>query len=209
MIPHKTPFFLPLLYPSLLWRVPTSENEIYLTFDDGPIPGPTEFVLDELHQSKISSTFFCIGDNVRKHPEVFKRIIRDGHGVGNHTFHHLNGWSTNARTYFENIEQFDNTVKQHGKDDVKLFRPPYGRITRKQISLLASRKIVMWDVLTFDYDKSISPEKCLRKSIAATGPGSIIIFHDSLKAERNMKYVLPRFVEHFGSKGFTFKSLES
>lgn len=206
MIPHRVPFFIPLLYPSLVWQMPPENKSLYLTFDDGPIPGPTEFVLDELAKNKIKATFFCIGDNVRKHPGVFARVVHEGHTVGNHTFNHLSGWSTDNARYLGNIQQFETTVGEKHKSS-RLFRPPYGRIKRSQIKALPDFKIIMWDVLSFDFNKNLSPEKCLKNTIDATRDGSIIVFHDSLKAERNMRYAFPRFVDHFLQAGYQFKSL--
>lgn len=206
-IPHRTPFFLPWLYRSLTWRVPTSQRELFLTFDDGPLPGPTDFVLSQLKAAAAKATFFCIGDNIRKHSNIFAEIVAQGHCAGNHTFNHLNGWKTHEETYKENIEKCNEQFVKSGISAPSLFRPPYGRITRKQIRLLTEYRIIMWDVLSGDYKRSISPEKCLRNTIAATRPGSIIVFHDSLKAERNLMYTLPRFIEHFAERGFVFKSL--
>jgi peptidoglycan-N-acetylglucosamine deacetylase len=208
MIPHRVPFFIPLLYPTLLWRMPAEENKtLYLTFDDGPVPGPTEFVLDELEKFGIKATFFCIGDNIRKHPEIFLRIINAGHRVGNHTFNHLNGWSSDNGTYLENIQKFEDMATERGSTSSLLFRPPYGRIKRSQISSLNQFKIVMWDVLSFDFNKKLTADLCLRKTIEATRNGSIIVFHDSVKAEKNMYYALPRFIDHFLHQGFTFDLL--
>jgi peptidoglycan-N-acetylglucosamine deacetylase len=207
MIPHRTPFFLPWIYPKLTWRIPTEEKELYLTFDDGPVHGPTEFVLETLRQYSAKATFFCIGDNVRKHPGVFKKIVEDGHAIGNHTFNHLNGWKTANTSYFENIKQCDDLFRQNAVRS-KLFRPPYGRITGKQIKFLGDYTIVMWDVLSVDYLKSLSAEACLQNTLRATRSGSIIVFHDSYKAEKNMTHALPRFLEHFNDKGFSFKVLE-
>jgi peptidoglycan/xylan/chitin deacetylase (PgdA/CDA1 family) len=207
MIPHRTPFFLPWIYPKLTWRMPTEEKELYLTFDDGPVHGPTEFVLETLRQHAAKATFFCIGDNVKKHPGVFKKIVDDGHAIGNHTFNHLNGWKTAGPSYFENVKQCDEVFQQNAVQS-KLFRPPYGRITAKQIKGLSDYTIVMWDVLSVDYLKSLSAEACLQNTIRATRPGSIIVFHDSYKAEKNMTHALPRFVEHFMDKGFSFKVLQ-
>jgi peptidoglycan-N-acetylglucosamine deacetylase len=207
---HRTPFFLPWIYPDLVWRIPTDKKELFLTFDDGPVPGPTEFVLDTLKQYSIKATFFCIGDNVRKHPDVFKRIIDEGHAVGNHTFNHLKGWSTSLEKYIENVEMYESEVRS-SKFEVrnsKLFRPPYGRITKGQINALCDYSIIMWDVLTADYQRSVSPASCLRNSIAATRPGSIIVFHDSLKAEKNLSYALPRYIDHFLEKGFSFNVIK-
>jgi peptidoglycan-N-acetylglucosamine deacetylase len=207
---YRTPFFLPWFYPQLVWRIPTEEKVIYLTFDDGPVPGPTEYVLDTLHQFNVKATFFCIGDNVRKHPEVFKRILREGHRVANHTFNHLKGWSTELNTYVQNVERCEAELdghRLHSNDRDKLFRPPYGRISQSQVKKLSNYRIIMWDVLTHDYNKKISPQQCLTQSIKATRPGSIVVFHDSIKAERNMSFVLPQYINHFLDKGFTFGAL--
>jgi peptidoglycan/xylan/chitin deacetylase (PgdA/CDA1 family) len=204
---HRVPFFLPWLFPNLVWRINTAEKELFLTFDDGPVPGPTEFVLDTLRKFDCKATFFCIGDNIRKHPEVFQQVVNDGHAIGNHTFNHISGWSSPLKRYIENVSQCDTELRNAPFDihHSKLFRPPYGRITPKQVGSLNDYKIIMWDVLTIDYDKSVPPESCLRNSIRATRPGSIIVFHDSLKAQRNMMYALPRYLEHFLEQGFSFK----
>ena len=205
MIPHRTPFFIPIIYPSLIWRVPTVQKELFLTFDDGPIKGPTEYVLDELKKADAKATFFCIGDNIKKHPSIFDRILYDGHAVGNHTFNHLSGWKTKTKDYLSNIRQFEKSLP---KDvHTNFFRPPYGRITPSQIRALKDYKIIMWDVLSFDYSKNISPDDCLKNTIKAVRPGSIIVFHDSLKAEKNMRFVVPRLIKHFQDKGFSFKTL--
>lgn len=205
---HRTPAILPLLYPSLLWRMPADKKELYLTFDDGPIPGPTDFVLEELAKNEIMATFFCIGDNIRKHPEIFQRVVSAGHAIGNHTFNHLKGWQTSTKEYLDNIAQCEDLIIDYCQlPIVNLFRPPYGRITRTQIKAMPEKKIVMWDVLTRDYNKSISPEQCLKRSVKAVRNGSIIVFHDSMKAEGNLVYVLPRFIEHCLNEGYTFKPL--
>ena len=207
----RNPFFLPWLYPQLTWRIKTDAKELYLTFDDGPVPGPTEFVLGQLAKFNAPSTFFCIGDNIAKYPDVFRRMFAGGHAIGNHTFNHLSGWSTSTPDYLDNItqcqDQIDGLAVMGTSGAPKLFRPPYGRITRNQIKALGQHNIVMWDVLTHDYARSLSAERCLRGSIAATRTGSIIVFHDSFKAEKNMEYVLPRFLDHFASLGYSFKSL--
>jgi peptidoglycan-N-acetylglucosamine deacetylase len=211
MIPFRTPFILPFLYPSLLWRMSAEEKILYLTFDDGPVPGPTEFVLDVLQSLSQQATFFCIGDNVRKHPHVFRKIADGKHAVGNHTFNHLNGWKTDNQRYLANITLCDreiNSANKGGQSTYKLFRPPYGRITLRQIQALKDFQIVMWDVLTHDYNQRKSSEYCLERAIRATRNGSIIVFHDSLKAEKNMSFMLPRYIDHFISLGYTFKSLQ-
>jgi peptidoglycan/xylan/chitin deacetylase (PgdA/CDA1 family) len=208
---HRTPFFLPLLYPKHLeWRVRTSSKDLFLTFDDGPVPGPTEFVLETLQRFGAGATFFCIGDNILKHPDVYQRISSDGHRSGNHTFNHLNGWRTRDEEYVENTARCQQIIDASVTETATvpaLFRPPYGRIKRTQISSLKEFRIIMWDVLTRDYDAGLPPERCLRKSIAVTRPGSIIVFHDSYKAERNLRYVLPRYLETFAAKGYSFKVL--
>ena len=199
----RSPFFLPWVYPTLLWRVDTKAKELFLTFDDGPVAGPTEFVLDTLGKYNIKATFFCIGENIEKHPDIFLRIKADKHAVGNHTFNHIKGWNCTTEEYVNNVYRcspiFDWTEN--------LFRPPYGRITQAQISALKTHKIVMWDVLTQDYDQHLSEEKCLRGSIRATRPGSIVVFHDSVKAERNMRFTLPRYIDYFLNQGFSFKTI--
>lgn len=207
---YRAPFFLPWLYPNLTWRIPTTEKKLYLTFDDGPVPGPTDFVLDTLAKHTIKATFFCIGDNVRKHPDVFKKVLDHGHVIGNHTFNHLKGWKTSLEGYVENTAQCERVFQDLNAPSTrpKLFRPPYGRITRAQIHALREYNIVMWDVLTNDYDRTKSPEACLTNSIRVTRPGSIVVFHDSIKAERNMSYVLPRYLEHYLEKGFSFHVLQ-
>jgi peptidoglycan/xylan/chitin deacetylase (PgdA/CDA1 family) len=194
----------------LLWRVPEKGKVLYLTFDDGPIPGPTEFVTGELKKFDAKATFFCIGDNVRKHPEVFEKILADGHAIGNHTFNHLKGWSSSTERYLENIDLCNTAFAKHDIQSISFFRPPYGRITSNQIKLLRDKyRIVMWDVLTHDYSKTIRPEHCLQGSVKAARPGSIVVFHDSLKAERNMTYVLPRFLEYFSTQGYKFETLHA
>jgi len=208
----RTPFFLPLIYPQLVWKVRVSEKKIFLTFDDGPIPGPTEFVLEVLKKYDARATFFCIGDNVRKHPELFQKILDQGNVIGNHTFNHLKGWKYSTPEYVNNValceEQLGKArIPPQAKGILPLFRPPYGRIKRSQINALNSYRIIMWDVLTHDYQNSYSPERSLTNSIKATREGSIVVFHDSIKAERNMKYILPRYIDHFCEKGFSFETL--
>jgi len=208
---HRTPFLLPLLYPTLTWRIPVEQPDLYLTFDDGPVPGATEFVLDELKKYQAKATFFCIGDNIWKHAEVFRKVVAHGHAVGNHTFNHLNGWKTSTGDYISNIQQCQQVITNGNVPlpGVPLFRPPYGRITRNQIKQLPDYRIIMWDVLSVDYDQRLSPERCLQNTIRATRPGSIIVFHDSSKAARNMMFALPRFLEHFTERGFTFNTLHA
>jgi peptidoglycan/xylan/chitin deacetylase (PgdA/CDA1 family) len=184
------------------------ERCLYLTFDDGPVPGPTEFALEQLRKFAVPATFFCIGDNISKHPHVFRDILERGHAIGNHTVNHRNGWKTGVQEYVSNTNAFDAIAKNAGLvTPTRLFRPPYGRITQKQVASLSQYRIVMWDVLSQDYNQRLSPEKCLQKTIHACRPGSIVVFHDSYKAQRNMEYALPRLIEHFGAAGYCFKTI--
>lgn len=178
------------------------EKHVYLTFDDGPVPGPTGFVLDTLKSFNATATFFCIGDNIRKHSDEFRKVVEAGHAVGNHTFNHLNGWKTKPQRYVDNVQQCQQLLSGGN-----LFRPPFGRIRNSQVSALKDFKIVMWDVLTFDYDKALPGERSLAGSLDAVRPGSIVVFHDSLKAENSLRYVLPRFMAELLSRGYTFKQL--
>ncbi len=218
----KSPLLLKWYYPSLLWNKSRTEKVIYLTFDDGPIPNVTDFVLKTLKAFNAKATFFCIGDNIVKHPEVFERVKNDGHAIGNHTFNHLKGWKTDDETYLE------NTLKCQELTQSNLFRPPYGRIKKSQIRSLESLvwspefkapnnsqlpapssqlKIVMWDVLSGDFDINLAPEKCYQNVIKHTENGSIIVFHDSLKAFDRLSYTLPKALAYFTEKGFTFSTL--
>lgn len=184
--------------------MPSNQKTIYLTFDDGPIPEVTEFVLETLEKYHAKATFFCIGDNVRKYPKIFEKLNNQGHSVGNHTFNHLNGWKTNDNQYLNNINRCDQQLTVQ----TKLFRPPYGRIKKSQAKLiLPDKRIVMWDVLSGDFSPDISPKICLRKTIKYINPGSIILFHDSIKAKKNMEYTLPQVLDHFGNIGYEFKKL--
>lgn len=207
MFVHKTNFLMRALYPNFVWRKPTQEKVIYLTFDDGPIPEVTEFVLETLANFNAKATFFCIGNNIQKHPDIFQKVINDGHAIGNHTFNHLKGWATDDKIYFDNIAQCKDKMVSSGVT-TNLFRPPYGRIKRSQSKmLLCDYQIVMWDVLSGDFSQNLSPKTVLVKTLKHTESGSIVLFHDSIKANENMSYALPRFLEHFSSKGFRFEQL--
>ena len=203
------------MYPDFLWRVKTDEKVIYLTFDDGPIPEVTEFVLEKLAKFQASATFFCIGENIQKHPDIFQELINQAHTIGNHTHNHLKGWNTEDDIYFENFKKCEALIDLQMEHYPLIthhsplkFRPPYGRIKKSQANeILKTHKIIMWDVLSGDYDQSISKERVLKKSIHNSEAGSIVLFHDSIKASENMMYALPRFLEHFSERGFTFKSL--
>lgn len=198
----KTPWLLKKLYPKLIWNTGNAPRQIYLTFDDGPIPIVTPFVLNILRQYSAKATFFCIGDNVRKHPDIFEQVKNDGHAIGNHTYNHLKGWDTDDQPYLSNFLLADELL------DTKLFRPPYGRIKRSQVKLLQNAKsdlqIIMWSVLSGDFDINLKPEKCLENVIKNTRPGDIVLFHDSLKAKERMEYALPRAMEVWSKKGYEF-----
>ena len=199
----RPPYLVRKLYPKAVWRMDVSQKKIYLTFDDGPVPVITDWVLDVLKQENISATFFCVGENVTKHPELFQRIISEKHSIGNHTFNHLNGWDSHTFRYLKNIQKCAEVVKSN------LFRPPYGRIKKSQYAILNSQySIIMWDVLSGDYDQKNSPEKCLNNVTDAVRNGSIVVFHDSYKAQKNIEYVLPRFIEYAKSNGFEFASFQ-
>jgi peptidoglycan/xylan/chitin deacetylase (PgdA/CDA1 family) len=201
----KTPWLLKKLYPGLTWQGDNTGRSIFLTFDDGPIPIVTPFVLKILKQYNAKATFFCISDNVTKHPKIFDEVKTDGHLIGNHTFNHLNGWKTQDQQYLENFIEADKLLQTN------FFRPPYGRIKKSQIKLLNQSKpdlnIIMWDVLSGDFDMSLKPEKCLQNVIKHTEPGSIVVFHDSLKAFNRLEYVLPRAMEHWNKEGYEFSLL--
>jgi len=208
------------LCPSLLWNLPKTGNTLYLTFDDGPIPEITPWVLALLKEYHAKATFFCIGENISKHPEIFEQILAEGHNVGNHSFNHLNGWKTPISTYIENVEKAEKIIfeKSEARDrnqgnrtkkNLKLFRPPYGKITPKQINNLQGQgfKIVMWEVISGDFDVNISPENCLNNVLKNSKPGSIVVFHDSIKASEKLKDVLPKVLEYYHQKGFEFKAI--
>jgi peptidoglycan/xylan/chitin deacetylase (PgdA/CDA1 family) len=208
MVIHKTNFLMRALYPDFLWRIPTNEKEIYLTFDDGPIPEITEFVLEELAKFNAKATFFCIGDNIVKHQSVFEQVVNQGHSVGNHTFNHLKGWNTENDKYMENFDLCQVEIEKSEIQNRRFFRPPYGRIKRSQAKeILKTHEIIMWDVLTADYDQNINQEQVLKKTLQHTESGSIVLFHDSIKASRNMQYALPRVLEYFSERDFVFKKL--
>lgn len=190
------------IYPSAIWRVTTKEKRVFLTFDDGPIPEVTPWVLAQLKKYNAKATFFCIGANIDKHPDIFQQIISEGHAIGNHTYDHLNGWKTETNEYLANISLCDSKTRS------KIFRPPYGRMKRSQCSKLhAQYSVVMWDVLSGDFDQKISPEKCLKNVLSKTREGSIVVFHDSLKAKKNLYHALPEFLKHFSEKGWQFVAL--
>jgi peptidoglycan-N-acetylglucosamine deacetylase len=233
----KTPKFVQRMFPERVWTFPNSDmpagktgNTIYLTFDDGPIPEVTAWVLEELKKTNAKATFFCIGDNIKKHPDLFRRIIVEGHSVGNHTFNHLNGWTTNTEDYVENvlnteaemnkvyevrsrkhedIPKFKSEIPNQQYSISNLFRPPYGKLTSTQSQILQQKgyKIIMWDVLSGDFDTSTSEETCFINVSESIKPGSIVVFHDSSKAEKNLRYVLPKVLQDVSEKGWNCEKI--
>ncbi len=202
----KTPWLVQRYFSSYVWFIPTKEKIVYLTFDDGPHPEITPFVLDELKKYNAKATFFCVGSNVIKYPETYERILAEGHAVGNHTHNHLNGWKVPSDMYLSNISEASKHIHSH------LFRPPYGRIKKDQaariIQTYPATKIVMWDVLSADFDQRITPERCLLNVVKNISKGSIIVFHDSEKAFRNLEYALPKTLEKLSSRGYRMEHID-
>jgi peptidoglycan/xylan/chitin deacetylase (PgdA/CDA1 family) len=202
----KTPWWLRQLYPALLWHMPWQEKAVYLSFDDGPHPEVTPFVLDQLKKFNARASFFCIGKNVQLYPEIATRILEEGHSIGNHTQHHVNGWKTSFSAYLDDVR----AAREHISSS--LFRPPYGRITRQQAKAVKellgnNSRIVMWDVLSADFDINLSGEQCLHYVVRYARPGSIIVMHDSAKAWPRLEYMLPRLLQFFHDKGYDMKAI--
>lgn len=202
MVWHTVPRAVQLLFPKRTWEGDPRTNRVYLTFDDGPVPGVTDFVLNELAKRGQQATFFMVGDNIKKHPELAKAVLDAGHGIGNHTFNHLNGWKTPDRDYLENIRTFDHFLEQKLGIQTALFRPPYGLMKNSQAKeVLKIKKIVMWNVLSGDYDPSIVASRVLVESRKNTRAGSIVLFHDQQKTREVLPKVLPRFLDFLGESG--------
>lgn len=214
LTPVKTPVVLKKIFPNYVWDIPTSKKVIHLTFDDGPTSEITDWTLSTLKQFDAKATFFCIGKNIEKHPEIFQKILNEGHTIGNHTQSHIKGWKTKTKDYVRNIAEAEQVIRSINKaqnNSPKLFRPPYGQITPQQGKKLIELgyKIIMWDVLSFDWDKVVKPNQCLENVLKKAVSGSIIVFHDSVKASKNMQYALPKVLKHFTEKGYIFKSLST
>ncbi|RXG14137.1 peptidoglycan/xylan/chitin deacetylase (PgdA/CDA1 family) [Leeuwenhoekiella aestuarii] len=210
-LPVKTPKLLKRLYSGYVWdkiKDCQSQKKLYLTFDDGPIPEVTPWVLDTLRQYRAQATFFCIGENITKHPHIFQKLIDSEHSIGNHTYNHLKGWEYGKTIYVENMVKAEAEIEIHTKTQ-KLFRPPYGKIRRNQAKAIQKRgyEIIMYDVIAYDWEQGISGESCAANIIKNAESGSIIVFHDSFKAEKNMKYALPKVLDHFSKLGYTFEKL--
>jgi len=199
---YKFPKLIRIFFPQILYSIENDLNEVYLTFDDGPIPEVTPQILDILSDFNAKASFFCLGKNVLNNPDIFRTIIENGHTIGNHSFDHLNGWKTDNFKYFQNIEKAERLIK------TDFFRPPYGKISPIQIFKLSRKyKIVMWDVLSGDFDINISKEKCVEYVLKNVKSGSIIVFHDSLKAKERVLYALPVVLDELQARGFRFARL--
>lgn len=204
MLAQIVSFFGKIFLPSNLnWNIKTTEKKLFISFDDGPIPEVTPKVLKILGKHNAKATFFCVGENVQKHPEVFKQIIAEGHNVGNHSYNHIKANKFTNEEYLANVAKADELIQS------LLFRPPYGRITPSLAKKLGEKySIYMWSVLTRDYEQNLSPEACLRIALKQSKKGSIIVFHDSLKASKNMLFALPRVLEYFGERGYSFEKIQ-
>ncbi len=199
----KTPKILHSLYGDAVWFLPNSENKIYLTFDDGPVEGVTENCLDILKEFNIKATFFCVGENAKNRPEVLSRIVSEGHQIGNHSYSHPKGWNTENETYFEDVEKCQQFIAS------KFFRPPYGKAKRSQLKVLKKRyKIIMWDVLSGDFDPKNNVDTVIQNVISKTESGSIIVMHDNEKCGNKMLAALPRIIQSLLEKGFQFEIIK-
>lgn len=205
----KTNRFIKTIFPKYVWDIPNSGKKVFLTFDDGPIPEITEWVLEQLLLYNAKATFFCIGDNIQKHPGVFQKVIEHGHSIGNHTFNHLKGWQTPLGEYLENTKRCQSQIEISGKKTT-LFRPPYGKIKPSQAKALRklNYKIIMWDIISMDFDQTITPGECLENVLKNVESGSIIVFHDSIKAWKNLEYALPKTLEFLNKKGFVCEKID-
>ncbi len=198
----KTPEIAKKIFPKLKWDEKTEEKTVYLTFDDGPTPGVTRWVLEQLKEYDAKATFFCLGKNVKLYPAIFEETLKEGHAVGNHTYNHLDGWKSNRKKYLEDIERCDQVFSS------KYFRPPYGKLKPGiRTTIREKYEIVMWDVMAYDFDQSISSDQCLRNVLDNVKTGSIIVFHDSIKAEKHIRYALPKILKEFSKRGLKMEVL--
>ena len=203
------PSWLPKLFKNYTWKINTTEPIIYLTFDDGPDPKPTRFVLDTLLQYHAKATFFCVGENIQKHRKIAQEIINQGHVLANHTMNHLKGWQTSHDDYVKNTNKCQETLEEYSTSS--LFRPPYGRITKRQTKSLkeSGYEIIMWDLISYDYDEKININQALKQLIRNSKPGSIVVFHDSTKAWKQLKIMLPKYMQALNNQGYSFESIPS
>lgn len=198
----KPPKVASVIFKDVVWQRETDSNNIYLTFDDGPTPDITEWVIDQLNEYNAKATFFCVGHNIEKYPDIFRKLVENGHSIGNHTYNHLKGWKTKNEEYFNNIEKSESLYH------TKLFRPPYGKIKPSQIKYLKDKyKIIMWNILSGDYNPRLSVQQCIDNVIYNLEPGSIIVFHDSEKSASKLKEILPVVLKNISQNGYLYKSL--
>lgn len=206
---HQLPFFIPPLYPNRIWKGPSLEQKITLTFDDGPVPGITDWVLEELEKRSMKATFFMVGDNVRKYPTLAQEVVAAGHQLGNHTYHHLPGWNTSKQVYLEDVAACDSILADTVGEAPRFFRPPYGWMSPGQAKgLVHSKKIVMWNLLSYDFDSSVSSEILIRACTSRTAPGRIVVFHDQQKTQAQLMRILPQYLDFLVGEGYTTQLLE-
>lgn len=187
---------------NLIWNIKTKEKEVFLTFDDGPNPVTTQKILEILEEHKVKATFFCLGENVEKHWNIFEKIIKRFHRIGSHGYEHINGWKANRKYFLKNIIRNKSVFKS------RLFRPPYGAITPSQAKAVSKQfKVIMWSLMTFDYSSKTNPQECLDRLVKKVKPGDIIVFHDSVKAQENCLYILPKFIKSLKQQGYKFSIL--
>jgi peptidoglycan/xylan/chitin deacetylase (PgdA/CDA1 family) len=200
----SAPEFIRKMFPMLIWSFPEEENKtVFLTFDDGPTVGLTPWVLDKLDEYNAKATFFCLGKNVEQHPDEYSMIVARGHAAGNHSYSHIKGWGNSVSSYVQDFDLASEFI------DSNLIRPPYGRLTPNQARVLNERyKLIMWDILSRDYSRTVSRRGCVRNVVKHLRPGSIIVFHDSLKAQRNLKYALPRVLEILQNEQYECRKIE-
>ncbi len=202
MYPIKTPRILRWPYPEMVWQINTDKKEVFLTFDDGPIPEVTPWVLAELQKANATAMFFMVGQNAEKHAKIYNAVAEAGHGIGNHTYYHLTGWKTNTEEYLANVEKCNKLLK------TPFFRPPHGRIKKSQLKHLKQKyHLIMWDVLSADFDENLSPEQCVKNVVENVKPGSIVVFHDSVKALPRLKTALPLALKQLKERGYSFGDL--
>lgn len=198
----KSPKIFDFIYPDLIWRIHTKEKKLYLTFDDGPDKNVTPELLKILNQFNAKATFFCVGKKVEKSSVLLNKIIKEGHSIGNHSYHHLKGKKVATNVFLDDVNLCSTLIPTN------LFRPPFGSIKQSQIKLLKDQfKIFMWTVMPGDFDKNISKEKCLNRAIKHTKKGTIIVFHDNNEAKDKVFYTIPRYIEYFQKLGYTFEAL--
>lgn len=208
MVFHTVPWVIQRLFPQRIWSKNSEGNQVFLTFDDGPVPGVTDFVLQELSKRAMKATFFMVGDNVRKHSSLAKEVLSQGHQIANHTFHHLNGWKTKREKYVQDFLACNQIIEDQLGVQTKLFRPPYGLMTSAEAKEISkTHSIVMWNMLSGDYDLKLDAKEVLRKSIENTGPGSIVLFHDQQKTSSVLPKILPTYLDKLLDKGWTTATL--